>query len=76
MEDWICDAAVFCKRTRNEFSSLCTIYFDVTPYAGDLKYSQLTKLTENKFRGKPGEWNSIQYAEVARKPILDSSYTK
>lgn len=77
MKSCISDATKFLKRIGDKLSGLCVTYVDDTRHAKDLKYSELTKLTEDKLRYQPRGWRIIQLAGVPiKKTISDSTFTR
>lgn len=80
MKSCISETALYFKIVRDKVSGLCATYLHDTLHARGLKWSQLTKVTEGRLRGKARECNNIQFGGVQVKKadfefeLLQTSY--
>jgi Reverse transcriptase (RNA-dependent DNA polymerase) len=64
MESATGDPALFFKIIQEKLSGLCATYVDDTLQAGDLKFVELSGLTQRRFQCRLREWSNVQFAGV------------
>ena len=62
MESAISDAALFYKKLGEELIGTCATYVDDSLHAGNEKYQEITKITEEKFKCKNREYDDLQFS--------------